>query len=337
MNKCDVFLTNIPKKMRKQMKKDQKGAKNASEKPSDEAVQDKRCAMAVDSEDMLFTIILDDKSGQLMATDGENTYAVSNLGNRAVGEKWNGKLVPIPGGSVAYLLTPYTDPEPEEIVEELSDEEIEEKIEENLEEVQSDAEPTVDAIAVQESSSIVDESELVKDLRKQLKDANSQIFTLEKQLKDYPHLKDTIKKKNTAIKSLTTQVKSLEKKTNVRDFDNMSSELNRYKSDCDAKDKEIARLKRLVEFYGSSSKEDSPKAFITGNTSIHSMMFDCMKYRVYFSPGKKTLRFIPDDQGSVTVNDKEVTIPALGGYSNFLKPRALEVEKNGSEVLIRLA
>ncbi len=344
MNKCDVFLTNVPKKLIKQKKKKQKEEKKASENPSDEPAKKKICTLTVDSEDRVFTIVSDDRNGQLMASDGEDTYSIHNLGNCAVGEKWNGKLIDISGGSVAYLVRLNIDPEPEENVVEISEDAAEVNVveisdastEENVEDAQPDTEPAVDVAAVEESSPADEGSDLVKELRKKLRDANLRITALEKQLEELPQLREDKKRLERANKSLTKQVQILEKKGNIRDFENISSELDRYKSECNAKDKEIARLRNLLVYYGSSSKEDAPKAFITGDTSIHSMMFDCMKYRVYFSPGKKTLRFIPDDKGSVTVNDKEVTIPALGRYSNYLKPRALKVEKNGSEILIRL-
>lgn len=332
MNKSDVFLTNVPKKLIKQKKKKLKEEMKASENPSDEPAKKKICTRAVDSEDRVFTIVSDDRNGQLMASDGEDTYSIHNLGNCAVGEKWNGKLIDIPGESVAYLGRRNIDPEPEETVVEISDA----ATEEHDEDAQPDTEPAVEATAVEESSSADEESDLVKELRKKLRDAYSRINTLEKQLGELSQLREEKGRLKLANKSLTIQVQRLEKKRNVSDFENMLSERDRYKSECNSKDKEIARLRNILEYYGSSSKEDAPKAFITGDTSIHSMMFDCMKYRVYFSPGKKTLRFIPDDNGSVTVNDKEVMIPALGRYSNYLKPRPLKVEKNGSEILISL-
>ncbi len=335
MSKCDVTVTNMPKKFRKQIKAREKAEKNAEnmaeEKPADEENSGKKCAKAVESDEVVLTIVQDDK-GNMFASDGESDYPILNPGEQCIDERWQCRLLQMPTGPSAYLVK-YLGKVESEAAEDGSSDVPEEVI---AEVDSTDEEVPVETVPEAVNVPVVKESDLVKHLRRQLKEANTKNGQLEKELKDLPALKQLIKKQGVALQNYKTQVQSLESKNNVRNCENALSEMKRYKADCEAKDREIEKLKALLELSTQSTKGESQIAFITGETSIYSAMFDCMKYRVYFSPGKKTLRFIPDENGSVTVNDKGVVIPALAGYSNFLKARAIGAEKNGSEVLISL-
>ena len=328
MSKCDVSVTNMPKKIRKQMKARKKEEKNTEEKPSEEKPKE-MCTRTVNSDEVVLTIVKDEKSGDLKATDGYVNFPIQNPGDITVDEKWKCRLLDLPTGFVAYLVSYEGMAEPEAAVEE--------KIEEPVVDIAPVEEAPVETVPAEENAPVFNESDLVRELRKQLKEANTRNRKLEKELKDLPGLKDQIKKQGVALQNYRKQVQSLEKGNNVRNFENAMSEMNRYKADCETMSREIEKLKALLEMSMQSSKEDTPKAFITGDSSIYSAMFDYMRYRVYFSPTKKTLRFIPDENGAVTVNDKGVVIPALAGYSNFLKARPLEAERNGSEVLMSLS
>lgn len=332
MSKHNVEPAGIPKMLRKQLKAKKNVERDNNGEVSEENTLDRICTKAVDSTEVTLTIVMDDRNGRLMASDGESNFMILNAGEIEVGEMWKCRLLGAYPENSAYLIEYVGMSELESQGEVPTEVVAEESVERDLPDIGANTETA----PVRKDSSIEGESELVRDLRKQLKDANTRNSRLEKELKDLPNLKLRISKQDEAIRNYKVQVKSLESKDNVRKLDNAVSELERYKADCEAKDKEITKLRSILDTYAISGKEDFQKMFITGDTSLYSTMFDCMRYKVYFSPGKKTLRFIPDESGSVTVNDRSVTIPALAGYSNFLKVRSLEVEKDGSEILISL-
>lgn len=148
---------------------------------------------------------------------------------------------------------------------------------------------------------------------------------------------DELKQKDVTINNLKDQVKGLERKIGDRDIGNLESERDRYMALADEKDAEIARLKEILALYESGAKETAVTTFLTGFTGIHCNMLGEGRYRVYFSPGKRTLRFVPDYAGDVVCPGGNVSIPAIGRFTHFEKVRALEAVTEGMDIVISLA
>ena len=98
----------------------------------------------------------------------------------------------------------------------------------------------------------------------------------------------------------------------------------------------IERLKKVLALYETGTKTTSVTTYLTGSTGIHCNYLVDEGYKVYFSPGRRTLRFIPDAEGSVRCRDKDVSLPAIGRYSNFTEIRKLDARKEENEVVISL-
>ncbi|MCQ2070996.1 MAG: hypothetical protein MJZ68_07685, partial [archaeon] len=147
-------------------------------------------------------------------------------------------------------------------------------------------------------------------------------------------LEEEIRSKERANRSLVTQVQSLEKKVKDNNVGNLESELEYYKSQCEFLSKELTQARDLVRLYSSGSRYSSVNTFLLGETTIHCNLLDDGRYRVYFSPRKRTVRFIPDDGGEILCSDRKVSVSAFRYYTAFDKVRELSAVKEGDETVI---
>ncbi len=175
----------------------------------------------------------------------------------------------------------------------------------------------------------------LREKSRKLTEANLRIGRMQKQINSLPGFRDKIRQKDECISSLKIQVKQLEAKN--RAMEKIVMERDNFEIKCREKDAEIEKLNAMLALYEARFRNPGVTTYLTDPMVIHSSLFDHMTYRVYLSPGKRTLRFIPDDNGTVVCSDRDVTIPAIAGFSRFSETRALEARKEGSEILISLA
>ncbi len=166
--------------------------------------------------------------------------------------------------------------------------------------------------------------------------ANKEIQRLSEENRRIEHLESQLKQKERAEQSLKTQVKQLEKKANSREGVNTASEMNSYKVRCEQLEGEVERLRQVVEAYDSGSKFTSVTTMLIGETTIHCNYLKESRYRAYFSPRKRTIRFVPDEDGDARVDDCNVTLPGLASYTKYEKIRQLSARQRGDEIIVTL-
>ncbi len=166
--------------------------------------------------------------------------------------------------------------------------------------------------------------------------ANKEIQRLSEENREIEHLRTQLKQKERAENSLKTQVKQLEKKAISREGVNTVSEMNSYKVRCEQLEGEVERLRQVVEAYDSGSRFTSVTTMLIGETTIHCNYLKGSRYRAYFSPRKRTIRFVPDDEGDARVEDCNVTLPGLASYTKYEKIRQLSARQRGDEIIVTL-
>lgn len=325
--------------MPKDLRNARKNSKKAKgDQPENGSGQNGEGAQQIGMRTKELKIVHDDDLQCLVGINGTHKYRI--LGKLASAEEvWICGILPSNGmGSYEALPMELKKQAPKEEVVEVS-------------EVQEEDVPVAESVIVPEipieqceDPRIAEMEAKIADLEAKLKEKSDKhrdtilkYGRAQKRVNQADKMADELKQKDIAIASLKTQVQSLEKKINNRDIDNLESERDHYLSMLDEKDVEIARLKEVLALYESGAKETSVKTFLTGFTGIHCNMLGEGRYRVYFSPGKRTLRFVPDDAGDVVCPDGNVSIPAIGRFTHFEKIRALQAVSEDQEVIISLA
>jgi hypothetical protein len=282
-------------------------------------------------------IVFDEGRQCLVGISGTDSYVV--LGTKAsAGEVWSCGILHSNGMGMYHAL-------PMSIIKEARKEEDEPgevqkadstTIEAPIEILASAGQPEDPRIAAMQAR--IDELEgKLKEKNAKHRDVILKYGRVLKKLGQAEKVADELKQKDITISSLKEQVKGLERKIGDRDIGNLESERDRYMALADEKDAEIARLKEILALYESGAKETAVTTFLTGFTGIHCNMLGEGRYRVYFSPGKRTLRFVPDYAGDVVCPGGNVSIPAIGRFTHFEKVRALEAVTEGMDIVISLA
>ena len=313
---------NLPPKLAKKLNAKEKSQKK--ENTAEKTDEQKASEMVLPQQETL-TIVFDEKSQSLIGVNGKLRCNMLS-GSMQAGEIWECQILPVSGARGlmpdAYAMT------------KVGEAKVEEKPVAETKNVPAKKKAPA-------APKAKDDSELRQKLRETsalLKEANRKANRLQKQVDvTIPKLKDDIKQGEVANRSLKTQVKKLEGQLKARSKGDVTAERDRLRQEVEEQKAEIERLKATLALFNNGTKPTSVTTYLTGESSIHCNLLDHDEYRVYFSPGKKTLRFIPSEEGTVRCEDKDVVIPILSMYSNFTKIRQLEARKEGSEVVVSLA
>jgi len=326
----------MPKDLRDAMKRTKKEKAARAEAEKGQAGDAGTAQIDMRTKDL--AVVYDEGRQCLVGISGTDRYMI--LGTKAsAGEVWSCGILPSNGMGMYQAL-------PMALIKEARKEEkdmpgeVQEAdsaaVETAIEAVASAGQPEDPCIAAMQAR--IDELEgKLKEKGKKHTDTILKYGRVLKKLKQAEKVADELKQKEATIINLKDQVKRLERKIGDRDIGNLESERDRYMALADEKDDEIARLKEMLALYESGAKETAVTTFLTGFTGIHCNMLGEGRYRVYFSPGKRVLRFVPDDMGDVVCPGGNVSIPAIGRFTHFEKIRALEAVSEGSDIVISLA
>ena len=317
-----IYDPNLPPKLAKKLNAKEKSQKkeSASEKTDEQKVSE----IVLPQQETL-TIVFDEKSQSLIGVNGKLRCNMLS-GSMNTGEIWECQILPF-NGARGVLPDAFATKKVGEV-------QVEKK---PAAEIKKPA-AKKNAPAVPKAKDDSDLRQKLKDANAQLKEANRKANRLQKQVDiTIPKLKNDIKQGEEANRSLKTQVKKLEGQLKARSKGDVTAERDRLRQEVEEQKAEIERLKATLALFNNGTKPTSVTTYLTGESSIHCNLLDHDEYRVYFSPGKKTLRFIPSEKGTVRCEDKDVVIPVISMYSNFTKIRQLEARKEGSEVVVSLA
>ncbi len=268
---------------------------------------------------------LDEKTGLLIGKHRGRSILVMEDSRITVGETWECNLVSDGEHSVLY---PQKKVEAKSEAAECPPAPVQKtKAKKKTQAAETDTVPLSKYKELEEKSRIRGEK---------LSKANLRIGNLTKQLGSMDKVKEENKRQKVTIQSLKTQVKALEKEKPKTDVSGIEIERDRYKYLAEELQSKVERLTAMLELYNSGTRESQANTFLLGKTRIHCNLLDDERYRVYFSPGKKTLRFVPDQEGQVYCDKKEVILPAIAGYTNFEEVRRLEACTVDGEVRISL-
>lgn len=317
-----IYDPNLPPKLAKKLNAKEKSQKkeNASEKTNEQKVSE----IVLPQQETL-TIVFDEKSQSLIGVNGKLRCNMLS-GSMNAGEIWECQILPF-NGARGVLPDAFATKKVGEV-------QVEKK---PAAEIKKPA-AKKNAPAAPKAKDDSDLRQKLKDANAQLKEANRKANRLQKQVDiTIPKLKNDIKQGEEANRSLKTQVKKLEGQLKARSKGDVTAERDRLRQEVEEQKAEIERLKATLALFNNGTKPTSVTTYLTGESSIHCNLLDHDEYRVYFNPGKKTLRFIPSEKGTVRCEDKDVVIPVISMYSNFTKIRQLEARKEGSEVVVSLA
>ena len=315
-----ILDPSLPPKLAKKLNAKEKSQKK--ENTVEKTDEQKASEMVLPQQERL-TIVFDEKIQSLVGVNGKLRCKMLS-GSMEAGEVWECQIIPYNGacGTMpeAYAVT--------KVGEAKAEEKPAAEVKKAPEKKKESAPKTKG------------DSELRQKLRETsalLKEANRKANRLQKQIDiTIPKLKNDIKKGEEANRSLKTQVRILEGQLKAKNKGDVTAERDRLRAEVEEKSAEIERLKAILALYSNGSKPAAVTTYLTGQSSIHCNLLEDLEYRVYFSPGKRTLRFIPSDNGTVRIADKDVVIPAIAKYSDFTKIRQLEARKEGSEVVVSL-
>ncbi len=283
-----------------------------------------------------------DGQGRYIGRSGDLRYLIMNPEMVSPGQTWK-CLVGPPSSSVYWDIY---DAMAAEMVSDAPDESDEDFIHEAVPEPGPEPEPEPEP-PEQEPAEESDAGKIAQeDVRKiraeltetyeKLVSANKEIQRLSEENRRIEHLESQLKQKERAEQSLKTQVKQLEKKAISREGVNTVSEMNSYKVRCEQLEGEVERLRQVIEAYDSGSRFTSVTTMLIGETTIHCNYLKGSRYRAYFSPRKRTIRFVPDDEGDARVEDCNVTLPGLASYTKYEKIRQLSARQRGDEIIVTL-
>lgn len=313
------FEAGLPRDMFKSKKSKAKSVEAPAEEKNENKIPD-----APNYKFLNLTMVYDEGRKAILGTDNIRYYTIFNAAEVKEGEVWECNIMQAYGvhENVAY------------VVNKIKDASLETKAEIVVKEPSAPAKKQKKVEVPSEDISAI-KSEL-REKTKKLREANLKAGRMQRQINSIPGLKDEIEKKRLCIQSLKVQVKQLEDKQPEKELQNLTAERDHYKSESEKQALEIERLKKVLALYETGTKTTSVTTYLTGATGIHCNYLVDEGYKVYFSPGKRTLRFIPDAEGSVLCRDKDVSLPAIGRYSNFTEIRKLEARKEDNEVVVSL-
>lgn len=150
------------------------------------------------------------------------------------------------------------------------------------------------------------------------------------------------KKLKRTVESLTKQVKALNEKDSVKNTMAMESKIRGLEDQMESKDYEIVKLREKLKTLGVDDLSVVPhmpvvpKAFLTGEDTIHCTFLEDGRYSVYVSPRLKAIRIVPDDRGRVWCRDRTLHLGCIASFSGYEKARALSFENIDDGVEIRL-
>ncbi len=176
----------------------------------------------------------------------------------------------------------------------------------------------------------------LSDKTAKLNAANLRIGRMQRQINGLEKLREENRQKDSAIRSLKTQVQQLETKLKPRNMEGIIAERDGLRAKVEDQEEEIRRLRDILSLYSTGVRRSAVTTYLTGATSIHCNLLEDKGYRVYFSPGRKTLRFVPDVNGTFGRDGRDVVIPAIRQFTDFEKIRSLEARKEEGEVVVSL-
>lgn len=274
--------------------------------------------------------------GEFIGVDGGFSIGIAEGRNVQEGQVWRCSIGELPIGDIAV---------PVDILSEgITAESSEKSIPEDSEDVSTTMEESQPMTPTFSSEIMPTESEFSRlqeenqDLRAKLNDLVKANNRFSEEVKRIPLLEDQLKDVKKANSSLKEQVKNLEKKCKMDENTILAKERDRVQDLCRNKDEKIAELMEIIDLYQTESRSNPNimSTYLTGSTGIHCNHLDDRRYRVYFSPGKRTLRFIPDDEGVVISKNHEVTLPGISGYTGYERIRKLDVKVDGDNILVAL-
>lgn len=227
-------------------------------------------------------------------------------------------------------------------VEEIVEPEVDEYMAEEESEVFEEPPVQEAPVQVTDDATIADLMEQIRQLKetnRTLKSKADRVDRMERKCKD---VEDENKKLKRAVESLKTQVKVLNEKDSVKNTMAVESRIKGLEDDMESKDYEISKLREKLKTLGVDDLSvvphmpKVPKAFLTGEDTIHCTFLEDGRYSVYVSPRLKAIRIVPDDKGRVWCRDRTLHLGCIASFSGFEKARALSFENIDDGVEIRL-
>ncbi len=297
--------------------------KKGAERPKDEE-SEKRIATG-NPDEVVATIEVSDTGNLVGVVSGEKAYVLDDESLYSEGETWRCYKVPYGMTCRLYSIAKVSGTQKTQTAE--TDKAVK-------------AEKKKHEAAVEETVPLSKYRALEEDLRQvriRYRDANLRLGRQTKAIKGIEGLKEQIRQKDECNKSLKQQIQVLERKQSTTSVTNLEVERDMYKKQVEEMQAKIAQLNGIIEAYSAANKAEKVTTYLLGDTSIRCSLLEEDNYRVYFSPGKRTLRFIPDSEGRVPCDKKVVSIPSIAKYTGFSKIRALEAVCEDGEVRISLA